>query len=520
MTKHGIWCVVLWVGCGSPPQPQPGDFTLGSANDPVVKAALSSTATTSTLKVTLTNTSNKDLKEGLITLAPLYTAGQAASSALSNYVLSSSSVAGNVSALIRNAGLTLNVNAFKVSSLGKGKSITLTIVVPSGSSIHYLARVDSSSADFVGVADAQLGGGMAGYKITSGQVVAGNSSTGTTAGTSSVSDLAACSGAAAMSSVTSLFTDEMALAAYDRNWPMSAGYDAEFNGEWYTDGVSARLWLGDGAVSNVVTGFVKFISICPTSGATITLEADVDTQQYTTTTSDTTLHLYYFDAANAVIKIDYNFPLQKGSLRRVGIYDSVVPSNARRVAIVPMARFAASEANTVFYHDVTATYEPQGAVTKKSLAVDDFSQYDSITKQPTGWSEFNGDWYVIPANSFATLWNTAWGGDQTVLRPFDTGLTRTFSLGSFVAGDQLDATIFAATTFSDPTSFARLRLLFDDGTAVDSDRMGGSSYNELTLHRIAIPATAKSVSVVVNAYLGATETSSLYVDNLRVNLIQ
>ena len=59
------------------------DFTVGGADDPVLELALSSGTTTSTLSVTISNTSSKDYTEGVITFAPLFAPGQAPSTALS-----------------------------------------------------------------------------------------------------------------------------------------------------------------------------------------------------------------------------------------------------------------------------------------------------------------------------------------------------------------------------------------------------------------------------------------------------
>lgn len=506
-------CTLCVVACGSHTPGKAVDFTVGSSNDPVVKAALTSGTTTSTLNITIQNSSTHSYGEGVLTLSPIFTAGQAPSAAVSSFVKAGSK--DTSSTFIQNLGLTLNVNVFKVPAVTKGTSRSVAVVVPTGTQLYYFARVSSSDADFVAMGPLPLSSTLSRYSAKKSPITM-TSSTGNGGG--SVVDPSACTGPAAMTQTVTLFDDEMGLAAYDPQWPMSAGYDGEFNGEWYTDGVSARvLNNGTGLPLGAVTGFLKFLSICPTLGATISLEADIDTAQYTATSSDTTLHIYYFDAANNVLKIDYGYPVQKGSLRRLGLYDSLVPTTARRVALVPMARFEAAEKSTVFYQNLKAMYEPAGAVKVTALASDSFATYDATSKQPTGWAEFNGDWYVIPANSFATLWNPKWGGDQSNPPPVDTGMTKTYSLGAVQAGDALTVTLFAATTFTDATSFVRVRLLFNNGIEIASDRTGGSTYNEVQMRRVAIPLGATAVTVIVNAFLGANETSSLYVDDLRVS---
>lgn len=510
-----VWAALLTAGCGPS---EPAGFEIGSADDPVVRmaSALSSSLAMSTITVTLKNTSNRDYTQGLLTLAPLFAVGQTASSAVTGFVSDQSSKAGQNSALVTAAGLTLNVNAFKIGDLGKGKSRTITLQVPVGAQLYYIARVDSTRTDFVGAANVERSSAILNYTIVGGIVVA----SGTQAGTSTAVDSSACSGASAMNNVTQLLDDEMALAANDRNWPVTAGYDGEFNGDWYSDGVSARVWTQDGAALGRVTGFVKFVSICPVTGSTISLEADVDTALYSAAASDTTLHIYYFDAANNVLKVDHNFTLRKGTLGRIGLYDSAVPAAARRIAIVPMARFDAAEQSSVFYHSLRAEYEPPGTVALKPIGSDDFSTYDVGTKQPKGWAEYNGDWYVMPADGFATVWNSAWGGSQAVVRPYNTGLTKTFSLTGLQAGDALDASLFAALTFSDPSSFAMLRLTFDSGAIVDSTRLGGQTYQQLDIRRTLIPSGAAAVTVSIIVNFGTNETSSLYVDNLKLNLVR
>lgn len=505
------------------------DFEPGGDDDPVLALALTTNSTSSSAQITITNRTNYNFTEGLITFGPVFTVGQVASTALKNYVTSGAAGEGNATTLASALGLTLNSTAFKVGAIAKNATASVTITVPTGATIYYLAHVVGSTDDFVAVSGATLGGPatLYGYDLNDvgGAVTLGNGTTGSSTGTSTwtTTDLAACTGASAMTQVTTLLNDEFTNVV--ANWPVDAGYDADFNGDWSTDGTSARVYNpaatgGSGLPLGANTGFVKFMNICPTTGATISLEAQVDTSLYTNAASDTTLHVYYFDASNALLKIDFSYPLRKGSLRKIAVYDSQVPSNARRIAIVPMARIDAAEKSSVFYHSILATYEPRGTVTTTAVAADDFSTWTSPGNQPTGWAEFNGDWYVMTANKFITVWNPKWGGDQSKPPPVDTGVTKSFTLTGTQAGDRLDATMFAASTFTDPTSFVRLRLIFNNGTTIESDRTGGSTYHDVFLRRVAVPTGATSVMAVINVFLGANETSSLYVDDFKLNRVR
>ncbi|MBL9037110.1 MAG: hypothetical protein JNG84_01225, partial [Archangium sp.] len=167
------------------------------------------------------------------------------------------------------------------------------------------------------------------------------------------------------------------------------------------------------------------------------------------------------------------------------------------------------------------TYAPKNTYQVTTIANESLSSGSST---PSGWAEFGGDYFVMSAGSgsgWVTLWNSTWGGDQSKRPPVDTGIVRRFTVPSFQAGDFVDARVFAAATFTDSTSFARIRLVFNNPNGVvlasyDSDRLAQSSYGNLELTGTAIPAGAATVDVILNAYLGPAETSSFYAQNLSV----
>jgi hypothetical protein len=153
---------------------------------------------------------------------------------------------------------------------------------------------------------------------------------------------------------------------------------------------------------------------------------------------------------------------------------------------------------------------------------DSFTNYGTSQAgnyQPTGWTEYGGDWFVHKDFKHLTLWNPAFGGDQSRPPPFEAGTYKRFEInGKYQTGDQLDVTAFGAATLTDPQSWVMMRVIFSDGTTWDSPRLGGRSYDTLRIEPQRIPTNASYVLVAVVAVLGPTETSSVYVDDVRMRL--
>ncbi len=523
-----VTAVTALGACGTPPATaERPTFDVGEADDPIVQAQALD-VTTDTVTVTVKNTTSYPFTQGLILFSAPFTVGSVASTAFTKFVSGSSSTRGDANALATGLGLSVGTTAFIVPGVAKnGGSQTVTIQVPAGSKVTYVARVDTSIDDFVaavnvaltGSAPGAISGLLQGYDLQNPSVVGlGNGTTGQTLSSTAftLNNLSDCPGGAATVGAR-LFEDDFAQGAGSTAWPTGFGWDGEFNGDWYTDGVTVRVynpnWGGAqaGAPIPTVTGFWKRLDVCPATGSLMQADAKVATQ-LTDSTSDTTLVVYFFDRAGALISVTTNWPLYAQNDRTTAIHDAVIPTGTRRIVVAPMMRLGLNEQGDVFYDHVSVDYEPATAYTNTTLASDDFSQSSGGqygSNQPKGWAEFGGDWYRMTSQNWATLGNPSWAGGATNV---DTGLVKAFSFTSFGANDFLNAKVFAAATFTDPTSFVRLRVVFSDGTALESQRQV-RGWGALEVRRQAIPAGATSAQVIVNAYLGPKETSSLYVDD-------
>ncbi|MCC6808354.1 MAG: hypothetical protein IT381_13100 [Deltaproteobacteria bacterium] len=334
-----------------------------------------------------------------------------------------------------------------------------------------------------------------------------------------------------MSGTAVLVDESFASGAGQAIWPENIGWDGDFNGDWFTDGVTARphnrSW-GTCATCPLpaTTGFVKTINVCPGSGARLSMVANIAALQ-TSAQTRTTLVLYFIGETCNQVSVTTSYPRFQNAQSTLAFYDAAIPAGTVRIIVAPMAYLAADETNTVFYKSLKVTYEPSTKYqTIRTIAADDFTATESGQygdQHPAGWGEFGGDWLVHPSGQWATLWNASWSGAGAPGQPpVDTGITKSFTLGAFNPGDVVDVRAFAATSFSSSASLAQLRLIFNDAaqTTFESNRLTKNNWDELRVRRAAIPAGATSAKVVINAYLGATESSSLYVDDLAVTLVR
>ncbi len=513
-------------------------FTFGEEGDPVLEMALGS-GTQDTVQITIKNGTTHAWSAGLVTIAPLFSLGAAGSNALVNFV-NPGQVApwGNATVLASASGLSLGSSATTTPALAAGASFTMTVSAPRGGSLYFVAATDDDDWGFVGIGPITYGSSgsstakLLGYMVPGlGKNVRTNSnvitSATTTATTSTTTNLTLDCSAGVMTSNAMLFKDDFSANANDLGWPGTAGYAGDFNGEWYTDGVAARVknptWPGadpNAPPLPVITGFVKFLDVCPAAGSKLSVAANVNTNTYTDEHSDATLVVYYFDGAGAVLSVDTSLPLHGGNDRRTALYESTIPANTRRIAIAPMVLLGPTETQTVYYQQLQVDYAA-AAPSRTALYSDNFTSYGASAygaNQPSGWIDYGGDWYVNPPVKLLTLYNTAWGGGSAP-PPFEAGIYKDVSLtGKYSPGNTITGRIFAASTYTSPSSFVLLRLLFSGGEVVDTERLMGSAWANLDLRRVPIPAGATSVRVQVVAYLGEAETSSLYVQALSLNI--
>lgn len=523
---RSVFCTAICAWGLSCAQAEQKTFEPGDSDDPIVAAvAQQALSTQSNVVVTLKNGSGYAFTPGLLLSQP-FTVGAAPSTALINFVQDSSKAAGDATAFANALGLRVGTNAFIVPAVSNGTAATVTVSVPANLKLTYIARVTGSYDDFVVASPVSLTSGapgavvatLSGYDLrsTSGPatVTLGNGTTGPTPRSSAITvlDTSDCP-TGVMSTAQTLIKDDFSAGSGSTAWPLGFGWDGEFGGDWYTDGMTARVynpnWAGASPSAPIptVTGFWKRIDVCPASGSLVQFTAKV-TSSYDDATSDATLVLYFFDRGGNLLSTTVNQPMFGKNDRTLAIYDAAIPASTRQIAVAPMARIGSAEKGTIFFDTVAVGYEPATAFTNTSLATDDFSKSAS-NGTPKDWAEFGGDWYRLSSSNWATLGNPTWSGGTAGV---DTGMTRTFSLSGPPVGDQLNARIFAAATFTDETSFVRLRAIFNNSTvAVESDRQV-RGYGFVDLRRIAIPPGASGVTIIINAYLGPTETSSLYVD--------
>lgn len=520
------------LGCGEPPN---AAFEPGDESDPIVRSARQALNGTETVTLTFSNQTQYDFVSGLITFSALSTVDQVPSRPLFDYVRDGTNKTGKPDVLASGVGLSVGTTAFVVPSVPKQKSTTLTLVVPANVRLFYLARVAGSIDDFVAVENVPLSSGvpgspiplaMRGYDLSTnnfpnGLTTLGNGTVGATPPNTILTIVSAADCPSGPTTTSSTWLkDDFSARPDDPAWPRNAGWDGEFNGDWYTDGKTVRVWnpnwgnASPAAPIPTTTGFWKFFSVCPASGSRLTVEAKVVTQ-FSDPNSDSTLVVYFFDRAGTLLSVTTNHPLRDDTDRRFAIYDAPIPPSTRSIAVAPMMFLAKGETGAAFFDWVQVDYETATQFSTTTVATDDFSSFGASSfggNQPTNWGEFGGDWYVMPTTRWATVWNPAFASGAAGV---DTGLFKTFNLANLRAGDVINARVFAAATFTDRRSFARLRLVFNTGAVVESDRQA-RGYGNIDVRRAPIPAGASSVQVIVNAFLGPTETSSLYVDNFRL----
>lgn len=324
-----------------------------------------------------------------------------------------------------------------------------------------------------------------------------------------------------------IFDDFSAGSGSSPNWPMNDGYDAEFSADW--DILQGRTRIGnptwpgaddDAPPLPVTGGIVKFLDVCPLPGSSLAASALADTTEATDAITDTTLVLYLFDGSANLLSIHASHALRAGNRRLLSLRGVALPLNARRVALVPMARLGPSEARTVYLDDLTLAVEPTGTVIAELN--DDFSSSESGAfgaNQPTGWGEWGGADFFTYQSAWATVWNGSWGGEAATRPPFEGGAFKTVALPTGVrAGDVVQARVLSANTFKDAASYSMYRFTLGVRVA-QSEKLFGTAWSTLEASAV-VPTGATSLTHELLVGFGPTESSSLYFDDLSLRFVR
>lgn len=529
LAKFGL--ALALAGCGTPLSDSCAGnaclITPGSTGDHVLEMALSA-RTSATVQLIIRNSGSTAFTEGVITFSPILTSGSAPSAAISSFAQRAGA---DARTLLQDLSLREGEAGYLVGSVAPTSTRVLTVEAPSSARISYLTI---SNGEIVAAKDIAIFDAAGEPVVVDVELMHIDAITGAELGPRfgsklGVGNLVKCVVPTGMPYPVTLHDDDLNQGANVIDWPHGFGYSGTFGGSWYTDGTTARFynpaWGGAqaGAPYPSTSGFVKFADVCPGAEATLDIEAYATTQ-FTHPESDTTLVVYYFDINNQLIRVDANSPTAGKNEGLLSLYDSVIPTGTRRIAVVPMVDVLAGETGTAFFDHLTIRYEP-----KEAWQLRDVTPKVTFTEtetgvfgagQPVGWAEFGGDWYTYtggPEGAVATLWNPTWGTDPSQTLPADTGMTKTFPLGTRSAEELLDVRLFAAATFS-TASHIQLRAVFNDAanSSYESRRMIGTTYGELWLRRLPVPADATEVTIIINGYLQEKETSSVYVDDLVV----
>ena len=131
-------------------------------------------------------------------------------------------------------------------------------------------------------------------------------------------------------------------------------------------------------------------------------------------------------------------------------------------------------------------------------------------------------------------WPPAYSGDGavTIYNPGSGhytasigGISKRVNLPTYQAGDTLTARLYIAPTFSDSETNTSFALEFYNASnqllgTKTGDILFGNSYRWVVIDREPIPTGTTYVKVTPGTHLGATETSSLLWDSLKLELVQ
>lgn len=268
---------------------------------------------------------------------------------------------------------------------------------------------------------------------------------------------------------------------------------------WESDGQTIRP-VAPNVYPNHAVGIVFWIDVCPTSTAVVTAASRVIASDLRDPTSKVELFVYSFDHALNPVSLWYTHPLRAGNRRPLEVFESPIPPTTRRIAIAVVATFGPQESGSVILDDLRASMEPQKPATTPVYS-------ESFAAQSlAGWTQLAGTW-IVPSEQYAVLYN------DPAARPIESMLSRAIPLPAWSPGDELRASLLAATTFTDNASLFFYRLRFDTGEIVQGPKLD-RGYDTLRIAPFRIPAGASSLSLELVGYLGVNETTSFSVDDI------
>ncbi len=242
--------------------------------------------------------------------------------------------------------------------------------------------------------------------------------------------------------------------------------------------------------------------------------------------SDTTLMICFDDPAQTVVVSSTLRGNQvKGSELLV---DVEIPACATTATVIAMGYLGETEASSVTFEKASLEFVPAGYYTKTTLLD---AKFDSSSTHatygdnfPSDFDEQFGDYDFYTVDNFPVV-----AGDTAITagNPDSSaaygGLVKQVDLPALTATDSLSAKMYLASTFSNPASEASMLVDFFDASdtklgSVNAQKVNATQYRWIEIDRAAIPAGATYIKVVPIIKLGANETGSFLMDNLKVEL--
>ncbi len=239
--------------------------------------------------------------------------------------------------------------------------------------------------------------------------------------------------------------------------------------------------------------------------------------------SDTTIYLR-FDDPDETIAVSSTIR-SVGSKHQELYVDVEIPECATSVTVNLLGYLGENETSSVTFEKVSLEQVPAEYYTSNNLLTQNFDSgvtNDFGDNNPDVADQFGDynfflvdDYPVNPGDKAITVANEA---SSTA----PGGLIQRVDLTGVNPGDFLTAELYAAATFSDPASEAYLKMVFYDANDqalgdVSSEVINRQHYRWLMIDRAVVPAGAAYVHLVPTITLGASETSSLLMDELKLH---